>query len=72
MRKRDEQLRIEKVALPCPLTGCQVQCDLAKADDTILEVVRCSAFPPDEPIACDKACVRMLNRGWEIESDGDG
>lgn len=72
MSTRGEQLRIERIELPCPLTGCKVQCDMATADDTILEVVKCSAFPSDQPVDCVKACAWMLNRGWEIDSDGDG
>jgi hypothetical protein len=71
MSKGEEQLRIVSDSIFCPHSATPVRCQIAEVDGTPLEVVCCSPFA-DGPVTCDKLCLSLLNRGWDLGTDGDG
>jgi hypothetical protein len=67
-----EGLRTQNLRIGCPHSGEEVECRITEVDEVAMAVTECSAFRRGDPITCDKLCLHMLNRGFTLDSDGDG
>jgi hypothetical protein len=60
--------RVEQLRFVCPRLGETVSCR-ASQDVRIgqwLRVESCSAFRDDEPLTCDRECLRQMNLGRRL------
>jgi hypothetical protein len=60
--------RAQKRRFVCPERGAPVECEIVQNVRTgrYADVRWCTAFAPDEPLACARECRRVMNAGFRL------
>jgi hypothetical protein len=69
----DNGVIVRAVDILCPHKGRAASCTVVELDGELVDALRCTACDGDDwGPGCDRLCVRMLERGIDLSTDGDG